>query len=94
MSNIALIALITYSWVSWIGVGILWASFVIRCTCMYIIGTLFSRKTLQNAIIPAIITVFAVFPPYTLSLAMLYGIIAIFIVLYYRDFGGFHGNHH
>jgi hypothetical protein len=63
---------IAYLWMSWTCVGMVWPTWLLRlifaCQCR----ALFSWKTLQMTVVPMVITVFALFPPYTVSLGILY----------------------
>jgi hypothetical protein len=70
-----------YLWISWIGFGMVWPTWLLRLAFIAEAKAVFSWKTLQMTIIPVIITVFAVHPPTSLLLIFLYAVLVYIAII-------------
>ena len=86
MSNAVFLAYLYSSWFCFI---MAWFTWLVRLGLAYLSKTLLSWKTVRATVIPGIITVLALFPPYSLFLGIIYIFIVGIVII-----GEKHGNHH
>jgi hypothetical protein len=75
---------VAYLYSSWFCFIMAWFVWLVCLILAYLEKTLFSWKTVRATVIPCIITVLAVFPPYSILLGFLYLITACIAFIIYR----------